>query len=164
MIRLRPLFLLALLAPGAPLLTGCDGQQAGTCVSDAEFNIEDLTPEGTALGATAAPGSCVTVDYVGRRADGSGTFDEGTGLNLLVTTGRGFITGFVIGVSNQQVGQTRRVTVPPNFGYGVSELDARDGVADETGEAFVGIPSCSVLEFDITLVRVNSDTRVCTGV
>ncbi len=162
--HLRPLFLLALLAPGLPSLTGCDSQQAGVCpISDVAFAIDDITPEGTELGATATAGSCVTVDYVGRRADGSGTVDEGEGLTFLVASGRGVITGFVFGVNNQQVGQTRRVTVPPNFGYGANARPARDGFASDSGEPYVGIPSCSVLEFDITLVRVNEDSRVCTG-
>ena len=160
--RLRPLLLLALLAPGAPSLAGCDSQSAG-CDSTVPFEIEDLTPAGTALGDAAGPNSCVTVDYVGRLADGSGVFDEGT-LNLLVATGQGFITGFVVGVNEQRVGQTRRVTIPPAVGYGTSERPARAGSVAGSGEPYVGIPSCSVLEFDITLTRINPDPRICGGV
>lgn len=167
--RLRPLFLLTLLAPGLPSLVGCDSQQPGICpASDATFEIDDITPEDATLGAIADPGSCVTVNYVGRLADGSGTFDEGEGLDFFVGTGRGqrLITGFVLGVNNQQVGQTRRVTMPPNFAYGIDSTEARSGFVGggDSGEAYVGIPSCSVLEFDITLVRVNEDTRICSGV
>lgn len=165
--RLRPLFLLALLAPGILSLTGCDSQQAGTCPSSSvEFAIDDITPEGTTLGATANAGSCVTVNYVARRADGSGTVDEGEGLTFFVVNGGGLISGFVFGVNNQRVGQTRRVTVPPSFGYGAGARAARSGFVGggDSGEPYVGIPACSVLEFDITLVRVNEDTRICRGV
>ena len=160
--RLRPLLLLALLAPGLPL-TGCDSQQAGTCASSVEFEIEDITPEGAELGEAAVFGrSCVTVDYVGRLADGSGTFDEGT-LNALVANGGGLIPGFVLGLNNQRVGQTRRVTVPPDFGYRALERPARSGTVggEVDGEPYVGIPSCSVLEFDLTVTRINQDARVC---
>ena len=69
----------------------------------------------------------------------------------------------MLGVNGQQVGQTRRVTVPPSFGYRTEERNARMGTVDgeEGGEPYVGIPSCSTLEFDITLKRIEQDTRLC---
>ena len=152
---LSPLLLLLFLLPGASVLSGCDSQQAGRCTSSDAFAIDDITAEGAALGATAQIGSCVTVDYVGRLAATGATFDEGTGFTFPVVTGQGatVIAGFALGVNNQRVGQTRRVTVPPNFGYGSEPVTTREGFAD--------IPSCSTLQFDITLVRVNQDTRLC---
>lgn len=147
------LFFLLVLLPGAPALSGCDSQQGGQCNSADTFAIEDITPEGTTLGAAAEGGSCVTVDYVGRFAATDEVFDEGTGLSFFVTTNGGVVPGFALGVNNQQVGQTRRVLVPPNFGYGFNGLKDLEGV--------VIIPSCSTLEFDITLVRINQDIRLC---
>ena len=164
--RLRPLLLLALLAPGAPSLTGCDGQQSATCDSGVAFATEDITPDGAELGAAAPAGACVSADYVARRADGSGVVDEGTDFRFFVATGQGLITGFVLGVQNQRVGETRRVTVPPDLGYGPNERPARAGFVGggDDGEPFVSIPSCSVLEFDITLTRIHQDARICQGV
>ena len=158
-----PLLLLLLLLPGAPVLSGCDSGVAG-CTSTDQFATEDITPEGTPpLGETAVAGSCVVVDYVGRLADGSGTFDEGTGLTFPVTSNSGTIAGFVLGVRDQQVGQTRRVTIPPNLAYGTRIQTAKPGTVGgvEGGEPYAAIPSCSTLEFDITLVRINQDARLC---
>ena len=151
---LVPLLPLLLLLPGSPALSGCDSQAAG-CTSSDDFATEDITPEGTTLGATAEAGSCVTVSYVGRLAATGEVFDEGTDLPpFFVAPGSGVVEGFALGVSGQRVGQTRRVTVPPRLGYGSRERS-------RNGEVI--IPSCSTLEFDITLVRVNQDTRLCTG-
>ncbi len=163
--RLHLLLLLAFLAPGVPSLAGCDSQQTPLCSSDAEFEIEDITPTGTSLGEAAVFGrSCVTVDYVGRLADGSGTFDQGT-LNVLVANGQNAIPGFILGLSDQRVGQTRRVTIPPDLAYAGRTVPARPGTVGgvDGGEAYVGIPSCSVLEFDLTVTRINQDARLCTG-
>ena len=164
--RLRPLLLLALLAPGAPSLIGCDSQQGVACDSGVAFATEDITPDGAELGAAATAGACVSASYVARRADGSGVVDEGEDLTFFVATGRGLITGFVLGVRDQRVGETRRVTIPPNLGYGPNERPARPGFVGggDDGEPYVPIPACSVLEFDITLTRVHQDARVCQGV
>ena len=160
---LGPLCFLLLLLPGAPALSGCDSQQAGQCVSADAFAIEDITPEGTTLGATAESGSCVSVRYVGRLAGSGEVFDEGEINEFFLDRRSGLITGFIIGVTNQRERQTRRVTVPPGFGYGANSRDAREGTVGgvEGGTPYVGIPSCSTLEFDITLTRVFSDTRTC---
>ena len=164
--RLRPLLLLALVAPGAPALVGCDGQSARQCDSDVAFAIEDVTPDGAELGATAVAGSCVTVDYVGRLADGSGVFRVGDGLNVLVLNSGFEVPGLILGLRDQRVGQTRRVTVPPSVGFGANEVPARDGFVGggDSGEPYVGVPACSVLEYEVTVRRVNADARICSGV
>lgn len=139
---------------GAPALTGCDSGEDTVQCPAGTFDTEDLTPEGTQLGATLRLNDCVSVRYVGRLADGSGTFDEGT-LNFFFTTTSGLIPGFILGMAEQRVGEARRVTIPPSLGYGAREVD-RDG------DGMPEIPSCSTLEFDITLTAINQDTRVCS--
>ena len=156
------LFSFALL--GALALAGCDNTQPESCPTTDTFSTEDLTPEGTELGDTIATNDCVTVDYVGRLADGSGTFDEGT-LRFVLTnqqsnvylTAGSLITGFVLGTAAQQVGQTRRIVIPPSLGYRDRAIPDPDG---EEG-ARVGIPACSTLEFDITVTAIDEDLRVC---
>lgn len=155
------LFLPALL--GALILAGCDGTQPESCPTTDTFSTEDLTPDGTELGDAIETNDCVTVEYVGRLADGSGTFDEGT-LRFVLTnqqstaylTAGSLIPGFVVGMAAQQVGQTRRVIIPPSLGY-------RDRVTpDPDGEGErVGIPACSTLEFDIKVTAIDEDLRVC---
>lgn len=158
MTRLAPLALLGLLAvTGAPALSGCDSGDPTSCDSTAQFSTEDLTPEGTTLGEAVPIGGCVGVDYVGRLADGSGTFDEGS-LAFYYTSSSPLIPGFILGMSGQRVGQTRRVVIPPSLGYGTRSREAT-AAAIELGR--VGIPSCSVLEFDITVTAVYQDDRLC---
>jgi FKBP-type peptidyl-prolyl cis-trans isomerase len=148
---------------GAPALTGCDSQRPGTCDSDMAFATEDISPEETRPGATAGPSSCVTVEYVGRLPDGSGTFDEGEIETFFLDGRAGLLYAFILGITNQRVGQTRRVTIPPALAYGNNTRPARAGTVggEEDGEPFVDIPSCSTLEFDITLTEVFSDRRKC---
>ncbi|WP_412061460.1 FKBP-type peptidyl-prolyl cis-trans isomerase [Rubrivirga sp. IMCC45206] len=158
MSRLAPFALLALLAvSGVPALSGCDSGESGECSSTARFSTEDLTPEGATLGDAVQIGSCVSVDYVGRLADGSGTFDEGS-LSFFYTPTSRLIPGFILGMSGQRVGQTRRVVIPPDLGYGTRAIEASEAAQ---AEGRVGIPSCSVLEFDITVTGIFQDTRRC---
>lgn len=158
---MRLLLLPALL--GTLVLAGCDSTEPASCTTTDTFSTEDLTPEGTELGDTIGANDCVTVEYVGRLADGSGTFDEGT-LRFVLTnqqsntyvTAANFIQGFVLGTAAQRIGQTRRVVIPPSLGYGTQAVPDRDG---EGGR--VGIPSCSTLEFDIKVTAIDEDLRVC---
>jgi FKBP-type peptidyl-prolyl cis-trans isomerase FkpA len=135
-----------LLAPAAPFLAGCDSNRPLSCDSDDTYEVVDLTPSGTERGATVQPGQCVSVRYEGRlKADGS-VFDGGT--FAFVAGGGGTITGFSQGVlvdddqgeGAQRVGETRRVTIPPDLAYGPNELR--------------GIPACSTLEFDIRVLDI----------
>lgn len=154
------LFPLVLLS-GAPALAGCDsgGSEAG-CVDSTPFSFEDISPEGTELGDPIGTNACVSLRYVGRVAGAAETFDEGT-LDLIFTnqpsgeffTAGNLIPGFVLGMAAQQVGETRRVIIPPSLGYGERAIEGRDGGT--------GIPSCSTLEFEITVTAINRDTRVC---
>ncbi len=140
---LSTLLLPLILLSGAPALSGCDSTTTGTqCTETIPFSTEDLTPEGTELGAAVEANACVSISYIGRLEDGSGVFDEGT-LNVVFTnqqsedffTAGNLIPGFVLGLAGQQVNETRRVVIPPSLGYGTRAIEGRNGG--------VGIPSCS---------------------
>ena len=158
---LSTLLLSALLLTGAPALSGCDSSDTGAgCADGAGFSFEDVSPEGTELGDPVATNACVSLRYVGRVLDGAEPFDEGS-LNFIFTnrsssdfyTAGSLIPGFVLGMAAQQVGETRRVVIPPSLGYGA---DAR-----EDADGNVAIPACSTLEFEITVTAINRDTRIC---
>ncbi len=165
---LRPLALfglLALVAGGAPALSGCDsgGDAPASCMSTDTFATEDMTPDDAQLGDAIEDNDCVTVRYVGRLADGSGTFDQGV-LRFVLTPQRSnayftagdYLPGFVLGLAGQRVGQTRRVRIPPDLGYGTRVIPDRDPDDDR-----VGIPACSTIEFDVTVTAIDEDIRVC---
>ena len=146
----------------ALLVAGCDSEEdcaTQTCTSTDAFAFDDITSDGTTPGAQLEVGDCFTVDYVGRLADGSGTFDEGT-LTRFFDGRAGLIQGFLLGMVDQRVRETRRVTIPPASGYGACPLEQGPAKLEQ---GYVDIPACSTLEFDITLVRINQDTRLCTG-
>lgn len=143
---------LTLLVGGAPALTGCDANGEVCAENTDEFSTEDITPDGTALGPAIQVGQCVTVAYVGRLNATGELFDEGS-FPFTYSSSASLIRGFVLGMSGQQVNETRRVVIPPSLGYGDQALDGRNGNA--------GIPSCSTLQFDITVTAINADPRVC---
>jgi FKBP-type peptidyl-prolyl cis-trans isomerase len=101
-------------------------------------------------GATAAPNSQVEVLYVGMLQDGT-VFDSSANNNneplAFVLGAEGIIPGFQIGVNGMKEGGERRISVPPELGYG-----SQDYVVDGK----VIIPANSTLIFDIKLVKVTA--------
>ena len=163
-LRLLPLLFPLALLSGTPALSGCDSDEV-TCEDTTPFETVEITEDGVELGETIEVLDCVSVSYVGRLAGTSETFDEGSFSPFLFTTQprstpRGeryrvasFIPGFVLGMGGMQVGETRRVTIPPSLGYrNEDRLDADGDVV---------IPACSTLEFDITLTSIRQDLRDC---
>lgn len=104
-------------------------------------------------GAVAAPGSKVEILYVGMLQDGT-VFDSSANNNnqpLAFTLGEpGIIPGFQIGVNGMKEGGERRISIPPELGYGTQE------VKDASGKVI--IPANSTLVFDIKLVKVSAAT------
>ena len=82
-----------------------------------ELQIETLKP-GTGNEATA--GLRVTVHYVGTLTDGSkfdSSRDRGEGFKF--TLGKGeVIKGWDKGVAGMRIGEVRKLTIPPELGYG----------------------------------------------
>ena len=71
-------------------------------------------------GTEATPGKTVTVHYVGTLTDGS-KFDSSRDRNQGFTFRRGagqVIQGWDQGVAGMKVGGLRKLTIPPELGYG----------------------------------------------
>jgi FKBP-type peptidyl-prolyl cis-trans isomerase len=83
----------------------------------ANLQIETLKP-GT--GAEATTGQRVTVHYVGTLTDGKkfdSSRDRGRGFQF--TLGKGeVIKGWDQGVAGMKIGEVRKLTIPPELGYG----------------------------------------------
>lgn len=85
--------------------------------TESGLQIEDIT-EGT--GASPTAGRPVTVHYVGTLTNGQ-KFDASRDRNqpFTFTIGRGqVIRGWDEGVMGMKVGGLRRLTIPPDLGYG----------------------------------------------
>jgi FKBP-type peptidyl-prolyl cis-trans isomerase len=81
------------------------------------LNIEDLV---VGTGAVAAKGQQVTVHYTGWLTNGS-KFDSSKDRNdpFVFSLGRGqVIKGWDQGVEGMKVGGKRKLTIPPELGYG----------------------------------------------
>ena len=84
-----------------------------------ELLIEDIEP---GEGESVKSGDTVVVHYVGMLEDGSvfdSSYDRGRTFSFTVGKGR-VISGWEIGIENMQEGGKRRLTIPPELGYGES--------------------------------------------
>lgn len=71
-------------------------------------------------GAEATPGKTVTVHYVGTLTNGSkfdSSRDRGQGFTFRLGAGQ-VIQGWDQGVAGMKVGGVRKLTIPPELGYG----------------------------------------------
>lgn len=93
-------------------------------------------------GAQAQPDNRVTVHYTGTMTDGT-QFDSSVGRQpFTFTLGKSeVIKGWDEGVAGMKVGGKRKLTVPPEQGYGVG--------------GFGPIPGNATLLFDVELLNVN---------
>ncbi|MDX1812718.1 MAG: FKBP-type peptidyl-prolyl cis-trans isomerase [Gammaproteobacteria bacterium] len=106
-----------------------------------ELQIEDLV-EGD--GAVAEAGQQVTVHYTGWLTDGT-KFDSSVDRNSPFTfsLGKGMvIRGWDEGVAGMKIGGKRKLTIPPEMGYG------------ERGAGGV-IPPNATLVFEVELLELN---------
>ena len=134
-----------LLVAAALSVAACAYSPAAPTPVDVPFSITELV---AGTGTIAAKGQTVTVNYTGWLYDASKTDNKGTQFDT--TTGRGplsfvlgsgqVIGGWDLGIPGMKVGGTRRLVIPPSFGYG----------------SFVhaSIPASSTLVFDIELLTV----------
>lgn len=106
-----------------------------------ELIIEDLQPGD---GAEATPGRRVTVHYTGWLTNGT-KFDSSLDRNdpFDFPLGRGHvIKGWDEGVAGMKIGGKRKLTIPPEMGYGAR---GAGGV----------IPPNATLVFEVELLRVD---------
>jgi FKBP-type peptidyl-prolyl cis-trans isomerase len=106
-----------------------------------QTQIED-TQVGT--GPAAKAGDRVSVHYVGTLADGK-QFDSSRdrGQPFAFKLGQGqVIRGWDVGVEGMQVGGVRKLTIPPDEGYGAR---GAGGV----------IPPNATLHFEVELLKIN---------
>jgi FKBP-type peptidyl-prolyl cis-trans isomerase len=109
-------------------------------VAESKTKIVDLR---AGTGAEAKAGDRVTVHYTGTLTDGT-KFDSSRdrGQPFSFTLGRGqVIAGWDQGVAGMKVGGQRKLTIPPEEGYG----------ARGSGNV---IPPNATLEFDVEMVRI----------
>ena len=108
----RRLFLLSTLAVGLGMpLSACAERKKAT------MKVEDLV---VGSGAEAQPGQMVTVHYTGWLTDGQ-KFDSSKDRNdpFVFPLGQGYvIKGWDQGVVGMKVGSKRKLTIPPELGYG----------------------------------------------
>ena len=125
--------------------TSAPEDQAG--VTD-QVQIQDVA---VGEGEEAAPGSVVSVLYVGRFEDGT-VFDSSEAHDnepLVFTLGEpGLIPGFQIGINGMREGGERIMAIPPSLGYGAQE------VKDPEGNVI--IPANTNLVFNVRLISVET--------
>ena len=108
----RRLFLLSTLAVGLGMPLSACAERKKTAMK-----IEDLV---VGTGAEAQPGQMVTVHYTGWLTDGQ-KFDSSKDRNdpFVFPLGQGYvIKGWDQGVVGMKVGGKRKLTIPPELGYG----------------------------------------------
>jgi len=121
--------------------------QAQTQTTPASYDIQGMKVEklkdGT--GAEAKSGDTVTVNYVGTLENGS-KFDSSIDRNepFQFTLGQNrVIQGWELGVLGMKVGEKRKLTIPPELGYGSQAVGGG------------AIPANSTLIFEVDLLGIN---------
>jgi peptidylprolyl isomerase len=139
-----PLALMVFAVLGVGGLAGCGQEASGSSESSAWVDalvIEDLV---IGEGPEAKSSDTVTVDYTGWLTDGT-KFDSSLERNepfTFVLGRRQVIAGWDQGVAGMQVGGKRRLTIPPELGYGAQ---GASGV----------IPPNATLVFEVELLRID---------
>jgi FKBP-type peptidyl-prolyl cis-trans isomerase len=114
---------------------------AQATTSSSGLQIQILEP-GT--GETARVGDTVTVHYIGTLENGTqfdSSYTSGQPASFALVSG-GLIQGWVEGVDGMQVGEKRRLVIPPHLGYGAGGYPPV-------------IPPNATLIFEIELLGVN---------
>ena len=141
------IILIAIIA-GAWIISN-NPQPAALSTADSDSNSYDIQGMKVEIlqqgaGAAAKAGDTVTVNYVGTLADGT-KFDSSIdrGQPFEFTLGQNsVIQGWELGVVGMKVGEKRRLTIPPELGYG---SQGAGGV----------IPPNATLTFEVDMLKIN---------
>jgi len=111
-----------------------------------KFNIQSMNVEilKQGSGTEAKKGDTVTVNYSGTLVDGKkfdSSFDRNQPFSFTLGENR-VIQGWELGVAGMKVGEQRKLTIPPELGYGASAI----------GDL---IPANSTLIFVVDLLKIN---------
>jgi len=109
----------------------------------ADLKVEEIK---AGSGETATPGSVVTVHYTGWLEDGTkfdSSRDRGQPFSFQLGAGQ-VIKGWDQGVAGMEVGEVRKLTIPPELAYGNRAVGG--GL----------IPANSTLVFEVELLDVES--------
>lgn len=119
-------------------------QATGTLTPSANLKSEDIT---VGNGNEAKSGQSVTVNYLGTLTDGKkfdSSYDRKEPFTFTLGAGE-VIKGWDEGVAGMKAGGKRRLTIPPELGYGA--------VAQGS------IPANSTLIFEIELLGIKDQTK-----
>jgi FKBP-type peptidyl-prolyl cis-trans isomerase FkpA len=105
--------------------------------------IEDLK---VGEGDVCLPGAHVRVKYTGMVQGASRPFDTSGAAVREIDLGGNLIRGWTEGLPGMRAGGTRRLTIPPELGYGSREVKDMDGA--------VVVPAGSTLVYVVDLVGV----------
>lgn len=117
------------------------GEQTPTSYNIQGMKVE-IIKQGS--GVEAKAGDKVTVNYTGTLVDGKkfdSSFDRNQPFQFTLGENR-VIQGWELGVAGMKVGEKRKLTIPPELGYGAQAI----------GEI---IPANSTLNFEIDLLAIN---------
>ena len=123
--------------------TQSPGSGANQVVTQSGLKYEDIV---VGTGPAAKAGDNVSVHYTGTLEDGT-KFDSSVdrGQPLVFTLGQGkVIAGWDEGIQGMQVGGKRKLTIPPDLGYGASGYPPV-------------IPGNAILIFDVELISINGN-------
>ena len=142
--RVRLLGAVALLAL-APLAAACNNPFKPSQNVNVPFSVVDVT---VGTGVEVVPYSTVIVDYAGYLYDASKTNNEGLLIDttlakqpITFVVGLGqVLPGFEQGMVGMKLGGFRRITIPPELGYGPFE--------------HYPVPKNATLVFDVSLIGV----------
>ena len=115
-----------------------------TTTDSTDVKVKGLKTEDIQVGTgkEVKSGDTVVIHYLGTLTDGTkfdSSYDRGKPFETQIGTGQ-VIKGWDLGVVDMKVGGKRRLTIPPEFGYG--------------NQAVGSIPANSTLIFEVELVDV----------
>jgi len=109
--------------------------------------VVDTLERGTSP-STVRASSIIVASYVGTLIATRDTFDSSPRATLALSGSASLspsIAGFRQGLTGTVVGDSLRLTIPPNLAYGGRDV-VRNGV--------VSIPACSVIQFDVRVLDI----------